>query len=1114
MAGDEERLVVALEARVRDFEKQMQSAERRASQTYDRMRRGSQTATRQMERDMIGATTRINQALATTSTKIGSFSKAFAGVAVGALSVREVIAYADAWTSAKNSLAVAGVVGRDQVKVLDALYQSAQKNAAPVQALADLFGKAAQASDNLGASQQDLLKFSGGVATALRVAGTSATAASGALTQLGQLLGSARVQAEEFNSVNEGARPILIAVANGLDAAGGSVSKLKTLVNDGKVSSQQFFTAFLKGLPTIEAMAANSTQTIEQGWTKVNNAMTKYVGETDTSLGASQRLVEGLNSLADNFDETADRAVQLASVIAGALVGRSLFGMITTLGKGTEAIVAFSRALATARTAGGLAAALGGIGAAAGPVGLVIGGTVVTALMAFSSSSKDASEGAKLYAQTLKEVEERAKGADAAIKATTVSIDEKEKNRINDALGINKKDIEETRASITDMFEQMFRNADFTVVTPEQLDQLKAIRDGFDNGTKSAKATEQALYGLANANPNIKGVADAFSPLLMQLEKAIAAVERLKGELASVSAVGPSFRETETASMDAYRKMKEQADSFIKEQGRRASLTRDQLTLETEIAKVRGEALKEGVTLTEKQIEQAARLNIEGDKARNAEKKSQGRKVSEYDGITRSIREQIAAMQSETAALGMVGAAATAYRIEQELVNDALVRGVQVTPQMREGFRQLAAEAGAAEEALSAMKLSHDLLFERQQMGRTETERRVYSELRSANIDINSQAGAALAQQIRLNEAWREAQDELQAIGEIGKDALGGIVDALYESGNAAENLLSVFAGIGRQFAKLGADKLWKSISGQGGGIDLSGLTSMTPQGGSAIAQVGKQLSAAVAPAVTQGLSAGLDNWAAAIRKVESGSYEGNYGAIGPLVRKGQYAGQRAIGAYQVMPGNVPSWTKEALGYSMTAKEFLLDRAAQDKVVLSRLQKSFDKFGNWVDAASVHFTGQPVNSARPGANDGYNTLPQYLSKIQSAANAYSAPGLQKQAVKDGVIDANRKLQQDAHVQAWRAQEGNGATASAAQMSRLEGMLGVGGAALGAFAGGYQSGSPLMGGISGAMSGFGAAGAIGAAFPAIAGAAGPIGAIGGAIIGPCVGKIGRNRRTMK
>ncbi|KQY31806.1 hypothetical protein ASD32_04225 [Rhizobium sp. Root483D2] len=297
-----------------------------------------------------------------------------------AISVREVLQYADAWTSAKNSLAVAGVVGSNQADVLDRLYESAQANATPVGALADLFGKAAQASDNLGASQEDLLKFSDGVATSLRVAGTGAAEASGALQQLGQLLGSSRVQAEEFNSVNDGARPILIAVAAGLDAAGGSVNKLKQLVNDGKVSGQQFFEAFLKGLPKVQAMAASATQTIDQGMTKVNNAFTRYIGQTDESLGASQRLVAGLNALADNFDGTADVALQLASVIAGALIGRAVGGMLAAVPQA----IAVIGAMVTAMRAGALTAGL--FSTALGPLGL-IAGIVAGAALAFGNWS-------------------------------------------------------------------------------------------------------------------------------------------------------------------------------------------------------------------------------------------------------------------------------------------------------------------------------------------------------------------------------------------------------------------------------------------------------------------------------------------------------------------------------------------------------------------------------------------------------------------------------------------------------------------------------------------------------------------------------------------------------
>lgn len=378
MATDVDRLIVSVEARMRSFEREMQRmngvADKRAravevrfqkmNQTLDRIGRGAAAS-------LIGPLTGIGAALST----------------------REVLQYADAWTSAKNSLAVAGVTGAKQAEVLDKLYRSAQNNAAPITSMADLFGKAAQASDNLGASQEDLLKFSDGVGVALRVAGSSAGEASGSLTQLGQLLGQARVQAEEFNSINEGARPILIAVANGLDKAGGSVNKLKQLVNDGKVSGKQFFEAFLKGLPSIQSMAANATQTIDQGITKVNNAFTKYIGEADASLGVSEKLVAALNALAENFDDVGDTAVAFATIIAGALVGRAIGGMILSLGNGVAALMALNRAIALGTT-GAIT-----FRAALGPLS-VIAGIAAGAAIAFSNWSSSIDDATRSLADS------------------------------------------------------------------------------------------------------------------------------------------------------------------------------------------------------------------------------------------------------------------------------------------------------------------------------------------------------------------------------------------------------------------------------------------------------------------------------------------------------------------------------------------------------------------------------------------------------------------------------------------------------------------------------------------------------------------------------------------
>ncbi|SFP62577.1 phage tail tape measure protein [Tranquillimonas alkanivorans] len=86
--ADEERLLVSLEARINQFEKQMKKAERTGTRSYNSLRRNSGSATRAMERDMNRATANINRSLATASTKIGAFGKTFlAGVAGSAITV-------------------------------------------------------------------------------------------------------------------------------------------------------------------------------------------------------------------------------------------------------------------------------------------------------------------------------------------------------------------------------------------------------------------------------------------------------------------------------------------------------------------------------------------------------------------------------------------------------------------------------------------------------------------------------------------------------------------------------------------------------------------------------------------------------------------------------------------------------------------------------------------------------------------------------------------------------------------------------------------------------------------------------------------------------------------
>ncbi|MFF3363589.1 transglycosylase SLT domain-containing protein [Streptomyces misionensis] len=117
-----------------------------------------------------------------------------------------------------------------------------------------------------------------------------------------------------------------------------------------------------------------------------------------------------------------------------------------------------------------------------------------------------------------------------------------------------------------------------------------------------------------------------------------------------------------------------------------------------------------------------------------------------------------------------------------------------------------------------------------------------------------------------------------------------------------------------------------------------------------------------------------LDQLLYGIRQVESG---GNYSVVNSI---------GAVGAYQVMQANIPSWTKKALGYSMTWQQFRDSRSAQDAVARYILGGYLNKYGA-EGAASMWFSGQP--NPNSGASDGGNTVRQYVNKVMAASGGGS-----------------------------------------------------------------------------------------------------------------------------
>ncbi|MGH0244391.1 tape measure protein [Sinorhizobium meliloti] len=286
-ATDLERLVVQLSADLRGYQNSLSKARGLTNRQMGQIQKQAASTGKAMTASLVQA------------------GAAVAGAFVFTDVIRGIGNLSEAATRIDNSLKVAGLSGAELERVYEGLSKAAIANGAPIETLASLYSKAAQAQKELGVTSAELLNFTNNVALALRVAGTDAQAASGALLQLGQALGSGKVQAEEFNSILEGAPTIAQAAAAGLKEAGGSVSQLKQLIVDGQISSEAFFRAFEAGSVILEQKAANATFTIAQATNNLWTSLTNVVREFNQSTGASERFAHGINNAAgaiDSFD--------------------------------------------------------------------------------------------------------------------------------------------------------------------------------------------------------------------------------------------------------------------------------------------------------------------------------------------------------------------------------------------------------------------------------------------------------------------------------------------------------------------------------------------------------------------------------------------------------------------------------------------------------------------------------------------------------------------------------------------------------------------------------------------------------------------------------------------
>ena len=314
MADEIERLLVRVEANASQFEAQMRKLNKSlyASQAENRK------ALNAIQRDTETISKRMFAPIG------DAFRQEIAGMAasVAALfTTQQIIKYADDWTSARNALAAAGIATSDLAERQQQLVDLANETRTSTASTVELYARLTRATSELGLTQADVLRLTELLNKSFASSGLSTQEAASAALQLSQALASGQLQGDELRSLRENAPAVAQAIA---DAMGVGIGALKDLGAEGKLTASVVSSAILGAADDIESRFAATTTTVGQAITILNNELGRFVGETDQSLSATQRMAQGIVLLAENLDKVAGAAVIVASALGANLGGRAV----------------------------------------------------------------------------------------------------------------------------------------------------------------------------------------------------------------------------------------------------------------------------------------------------------------------------------------------------------------------------------------------------------------------------------------------------------------------------------------------------------------------------------------------------------------------------------------------------------------------------------------------------------------------------------------------------------------------------------------------------------------------------------------------------------------------
>jgi tape measure domain-containing protein len=181
----------------------------------------------------------------------------------------------------------------------------------------DVYAKLSRSTAKLGVTQAQALTLTEQIQKLGIISQTPMESLNAAMFQFGQSLESGVFQAEDLNSVLDGAPALARAITDGLEQAGIAQGRtLKQMREQGVLTVENVLNAILSMSKRTDEEFTKLPATVQNTLTTVNDEWKKFITKLDKSTGISAAVISLLKGIRDNLDEI----ILAAKLVGGALL--------------------------------------------------------------------------------------------------------------------------------------------------------------------------------------------------------------------------------------------------------------------------------------------------------------------------------------------------------------------------------------------------------------------------------------------------------------------------------------------------------------------------------------------------------------------------------------------------------------------------------------------------------------------------------------------------------------------------------------------------------------------------------------------------------------------------